>query len=117
MGRKRAPGTMRESWAIRRTLPVPISGSAPSADTRSATLRNPSIRSGREHHRVPGVFPGKHGADRQTVRQQRRHVLAAVHGKIDVPSQERVFDFLDEEALPAVLGQRPLLQADHRMSG
>ena len=41
----------------------------------------------------------------------RRHVLAAVHGEIDLAAQQRVFDFLDEQPLAADLGQRRILQA------
>ena len=40
---------------------------------------------------------------------RRRHVLHAVHGDVDAARQQRFLDLLDEQALAAGLGQRPVL--------
>ena len=43
--------------------------------------------------------------------QPRRHVLAAVHRQVDGAGQQRVLDFLDEQALAADLRQRRVGEA------
>src|SRR5439155_16479013 len=53
----------------------------------------------------------KHARDRESLRQDRRHVLAAVDREIDLVAQQRVLDFLHEEALAADVRDWRLLQA------
>ena len=45
----------------------------------------------------------KTSGDRQAVGEHDRHVLAAVNGKVDLAAEQRVLDFLDEQALAADL--------------
>ena len=103
----RRVGNRCRSCAIRRTLPVPIRGRT------TATLDVGLMDSGptRQHERVPRIFALEHRADLEPVGQQRRHVLAAVHGEIDVAAEQRVLDFLHEEPLAADVRQRGFLQA------
>src|SRR6185503_14101254 len=63
-----------------------------------------------QDQRVPGVLPRKRRRDRESVRQDRRHVLRAVDGEIDLACQQRVLDFLDEESLATDLRQRRILK-------
>ncbi len=63
-----------------------------------------------QDQRVARVFAGQHRGDVEAVRQDRRHVLAAVHGEVDLAAQQRVLDFLHEQPLAADLGERRLLQ-------
>jgi uroporphyrinogen decarboxylase len=49
--------------------------------------------------------------DRQTRWQDRRHILHRMHGKVDLARQQRLFDFLGEEALAAGVGERAVLNA------
>ena len=64
-----------------------------------------------QHQRVPRIFPLQHGADVESVGQDRRHVLAAVNGEVDVAAEQRIFDLLHEQPLAADFRQRRLLQA------
>ena len=47
----------------------------------------------------------------EPVGKHRRHVLAAVHGEIDVAAEQRILDFLHEQPLAADVRQRRFLQA------
>ncbi len=64
-----------------------------------------------QHEGISGVFTLQHGADLQPIGQHCRHVLAAVHREIDLAVQQRVLDFLDEQALAPDFRERTLLQA------
>ena len=50
---------------------------------------------------IPRVFTGRHTENFETVRRCRRHILHAVNGEIDLPAQEGIFDFFDEQPLTA----------------
>jgi hypothetical protein len=56
------------------------------------------------------IFAGQDGRYRETIGNHCRHVLAAVHRDVDLPFQERVLDFFDEQTLAADFGERRLLQ-------
>jgi hypothetical protein len=62
----------------------------------------------RDQH-VARILARQGSGDRQPGRLRRRHVLHAVHGDVDATGQHRLFDLLDEQALAAGLGQRPVL--------
>src|SRR5258708_420209 len=57
------------------------------------------------------IFARKHARDGEPLRQDRRHVLAAVDGEIDFVTQQRVLYFFHEQAVAADFGQGRLLQA------
>ena len=59
--------------------------------------------------RVAGILARQEGRDRKAVRQRGRHVLGECTAKSIRPSQQRVLDFLGEQALAAGLRQRPVL--------
>ena len=62
----------------------------------------------RDQH-VACILARQEGADREARRLRRRHVLHAVDGGVDAARQQRFLDLLDEQALAAGLGQRPVL--------
>ena len=64
----------------------------------------------RQNNRIERILPRQDGGNGQTCRQDRRHVLAAVHGQIDLMSQERILDFFDEQPFAADVRQRRLLK-------
>ena len=64
-----------------------------------------------QHHGIERILPRQDAANRQAIREHRRHVLAAVNRKVDFMAEERFFDFLDEQPLAADFRQRRLLQA------
>ena len=104
MGRNSAPGNSRVSWAMRRTLLVPMRGARPSSRTTSSSDSGASTTS-RQDDRVTRILALQHRADGESLRQDRRHVLAAVHREIDLAGQQRILDFLDEQSLAADLRQ------------
>ncbi len=61
--------------------------------------------------RVAWIAALEEAAQHQALGQARRHVLHAVHGQVDGPGQQRLFDFLGEQALAAGLGQSAVLDA------
>ncbi len=63
-------------------------------------------RGRRQHDGIERIFAGQRRGDREALGQDRRHVLGAVHGEIDPGGQQRVLDFLHEQALAADLRQR-----------
>src|SRR5581483_8215363 len=84
---------------------------------RTADIRWPAaagsgagVGTHRENDRVERFLARKHTRDGQTVGENRRHVLAAVNGEIDLVPQQRLLDFLHEQALAADFGQRRVLQ-------
>ena len=80
-------------------------GDGPSAVTRVGPGRVRRLPRG-STSASRGSSRGSAARQRQPVGQHRRHVLAAVHGEVDVAGQQRVLDFLDEQALAADLRQR-----------
>ena len=64
----------------------------------------------RKDHGISRVFPRQHGANVEPLRQDGRHVLAAVHREIDVTDGERVFDFFHEQPFAADLRERRFAQ-------
>ena len=92
---------------MRRTLPVPMRATDDGSGLSDSRTSGPYAADTR---RVPGIFALEHGADVEPVGQHRRHVLAAVHGEIDVAAEQRVLDFLHEQPLAADFGQRRFLQ-------
>ena len=64
---------------------------------------------------VARILARQEGRDHEARRLRRRHVLHAVHGGIDAAAEQRFLDLLDEQALAAGLGQRPVL--DHVAGG
>src|SRR6516165_8576374 len=67
---------------------------------------------------IARVLAWEHRRDCKSRRQDRRHVFRRMHGEIDGASDERLLDFLGEEALAAGLRQRPVADdvaggADH----
>ena len=60
--------------------------------------------------RIERILARQHRADRQSLWQDGWHVLAAVDSHIDVAAEERVLDLLDEQPLPAGLGEGRVLQ-------
>ena len=95
---------------MRRTLPVPMRGLSPASGSRRWTLDSGPWTS-RQHQGVSGIFALEHRAHLESLGQHRGHVLAAVNGQVDVAGQQRVLDFLHEQALSADLRQRRVLQA------
>ena len=65
----------------------------------------------RKHDRVARILAREHAADLESVRKQRRHVLAAVNGEVDVAGQQGVLDFFHEQPLAPDLRERRLAQA------
>ena len=65
---------------------------------------------GGQHDRVERIFAFQHPGNRQALGQDGRHVLAAVHGQIDLPAQQRVLDFLHEQPFAADVRQRRFLK-------
>ena len=59
---------------------------------------------------VQRILAWQHGANRQPAGQDHGHVLTAVNGDIDFIPEQRVFDFLDEEPLPAGLRESRVLE-------
>ncbi len=127
-----ALGNSGFSWAIRRTLPVPMraaggnwlrsfvdlrvlrgSRAVPFVDlpVLFVDLRViPFVDLGRKHQRIAWILALENGADIQAIGQHRRHVFAAVNGEIDVAAEKGLFNFLDEQPLAADVRQRRFLQ-------
>jgi hypothetical protein len=55
---------------------------------------------------IGDVAPPQACADHDSVGQPRRHVLCRMHAYIDAPVEQRLVDFLGEQALAACLGDR-----------
>jgi hypothetical protein len=64
-----------------------------------------------QHDRIVRVLARQDAGYREPVREDRRHVLAAVDREIDFAIEQRVLDLLDEKPLAAGFGKRRLLQA------
>ena len=62
----------------------------------------------RDQH-VARILARQEGGDDEARRLRRRHVLHAVHRGVDAAREQRLLDLLDEQALAAGLGQRPVL--------
>ena len=82
--------------------------SADGADDRALPQVGDALDVARDQH-VACIFARQEGGDHQPGRLRRRHVLHAVHGDVDAARQQRLLDLLDEQALAAGLGQRPVL--------
>ena len=93
-------GRRCRSWARRRSAEVPTM--APCLEVGDA----PDVA--RDQH-VARILARQEGGDQQAGRLRRRHVLHAVDRGIDALRQQRLLDLLDEQALAAGLGQRPVL--------
>ena len=78
------------------------------ADDRTLRQVGDASDVARDQH-VARILARQERGDHQPGRQRRRHVLHAVHGDIDAPRQQRLLDLLDEQALAAGFGQRPVL--------
>ena len=52
---------------------------------------------------VARVFPLQGGADRETARQHRRHILGGMYGEVDGALQQGLLDLLGKEPLAAFL--------------
>jgi len=63
------------------------------------------------HDRVARILARHHAGEREAGRQFGGHVLHRMHGKIDAPVRQRLLEFLDEQALAADRGERPVLDA------
>src|SRR2546428_679496 len=68
--------------------------------------RDDAVQTG--HQRFGRIGPGRHGAQREPIRQARRQVLERVHGDVDAAREQRLLDFPGEEPLPLELVQRPV---------
>ena len=95
---------------MRRTLPVPIDGDCPSAATSSSTVPGAARRPSGSTTASSGFSRGSTPAMTSPSGSSGGHVLAAVHGEIDVAAQQRVFDFFHEQPLPADFRERRFLQ-------
>ncbi len=109
IGAKRACGIAPASWATRRTLLVPTIGASSRWVRRRRQVRMPD--SAGQHERIARILARQDRRHRQIRLELGGHVLGAVHREVHVLAQERVLDFLDEQALGAGLGERPLLEA------
>ncbi len=58
---------------------------------------------------VARILARQEGGNDKPRRLRRRHVLHAVDRGVDPAREKRLFDLLDEQALAAGLGQRPIL--------
>jgi hypothetical protein len=58
------------------------------------------------NQRVPHIVPRRDRREHQSFRSFRRKVLQAVHGEIDRPTEQPVFDLFDEDTLPERRGER-----------
>ena len=85
-------------------------GALPSVSPDLDRSAGRALCAGRENDRVPRILARQHAADLEPVRQDRRHVLAAVDGEVDLAGEQRVFDFLHEQPLAADLRERRLGQ-------
>src|SRR6266516_4408972 len=63
-----------------------------------------------QYDSVPRILSRQHCTDGEPLRQERRHIFAAVDGKVDLAAQQRVLDFLHEQPLAADFGERRVLQ-------
>ena len=59
----------------------------------------------RKNDRVARILAGEDAADLESVRQERRHVLAAVNSHVHLAGEQGVLDFLHEQSLPPNLGE------------
>jgi len=97
----------------RRRREVHELGDSPDAartDSRRASERLPDsidllfrTLSGRQHDCVPWIFSRQHAGDLEPLREQCRHVFAAVNGEVHLAGEQRILDFLHEQALAADL--------------
>ena len=85
---------------MRRTLLVPIRALAPSADPTSCSVD--AVATARQHDGVARVLARQHRADRQAVGQHGRHVLAAVHGEVDLAGQQASSISFTKSRLPPI---------------
>src|SRR5271165_4752262 len=60
---------------------------------------------------VARVFARRHTSDDEAFGKDGRKVFYGMNGEIGVAVEERLFDFLDEEALSTDFGQRSILDA------
>ena len=86
-------------------LPSKASG----ADSR-ALAQTRERRAVRRNQTISNIFAPAHRRKHQPRRCVRRNVLDAVHRQVDRFLQQRFFQFLDEDSLPADLRQRRRLQ-------
>ena len=61
------------------------------------------------NERIAGIFPLKNARKHQSIGQPRRHILGRMHGNVDCPGKQRLFNFLGEKPLAANFRQRPVL--------
>ena len=57
---------------------------------------------------IAGIFAGRDGGQHEAFRHHHRHVLHRMHGEVGLALLHRHFEFLDEQALAADFGERPV---------
>ena len=89
MGTKCRSGRTARRNAARRALLVP---------TRAPAASSSSPRPSARHQHVERVVARRDGDQCQAACHDRRHVLQAVHGEVDLVAQQRRFELFDEHA-------------------
>jgi hypothetical protein len=57
-----------------------------------------------QHERVARILARQYPCDGEPLRKQCRHIFAAVNGEVDLAGEQRILNFLHEQAFAPYLG-------------